>query len=308
MSLKRPFCAAAATVCAFSTLPSVNAEPVVDQGSAEDLGVMSISLKEIVKPQVGIQARSQGAGTPSMAGIGAFLPLFKTKNSVLFADIQGNVNFPDVGEISSVVNTTISGSAISSSSRLGLRWLNGDRNWMYGLNAGYDTRPVTSSGINSGTNIGGEKTFLFQQAGINVEAISEKLALDAYALLPASETQHKLDDSYQVDELTTLGINIGRHLNHNLKASIGYYLQLNPAEEESDGSGVLGRLSYAIDSSTLIGASVTYDKEFKTKASFDITWRFKTHSQESGAPLTDSVVVSALSAAPPNRDIRIEIE
>ena len=167
---------------------------------------------------------------------------------------------------------------------------------------------MTSGGINSGTNIRGEKTFLFQQVGINVEAVSEKIAFDAYALLPASETQHKLNDSYQVDELTTLGVNVGRHLNPNLKASIGYYLQHNPAEEESDGSGVLGRLSYAINSSTLVGVSVTYDKEFKTKASLDVTWRFKTHSQESGAPSTDSVVASALSAAPSNRDIRIEVE
>ena len=293
-----------ASAFAVAALPSKAA----GHGSASDLGETTIQLKDIVKPQVGIQARSQGAGTPNMAGIGAFLPFLKTKNILLFADIQGNVNFPDVGEISSVVNTTISGATISSSSRLGLRWLNGDRNWLYGLNAGYDTRPVTSSGINSGTNIGGERTFLFQQGGINLEAVSDKLALDAYALLPASETQHKLDDSFQVDELTTFGINVGRQLNPNLKASIGYYLQHNPAEEESDGSGVLGRLSYAIDSSTLIGASVSYDKEFKTKASFDITWRFKSHSHKGGASSPDSAVASALSATPSNRDIRIEIE
>ena len=35
-------------------------------GTAEDLGdVMSISLKDVIKPQVGIQGAVQGAGTPS---------------------------------------------------------------------------------------------------------------------------------------------------------------------------------------------------------------------------------------------------
>ena len=35
------------------------------EGSAEDLGVMSISLKDVVKPQVGIQGQTQAAGTPN---------------------------------------------------------------------------------------------------------------------------------------------------------------------------------------------------------------------------------------------------
>ena len=48
--------------------------PVVAQedGSAEDLGVMSISLKDVVKPQVGFQGALQGAGTPNQVGLGGF--------------------------------------------------------------------------------------------------------------------------------------------------------------------------------------------------------------------------------------------
>ncbi len=53
-----------------------NAKPIeVAQGSADDLGVMSISLKDVVKPQVGVQGQTQAAGTPNEAGIGGFLPL-----------------------------------------------------------------------------------------------------------------------------------------------------------------------------------------------------------------------------------------
>ena len=40
-------------------------------GTAEDLGdVMSISLKDLVKPTIGFQGALQGAGTPNQAGIG----------------------------------------------------------------------------------------------------------------------------------------------------------------------------------------------------------------------------------------------
>ena len=35
------------------------------EGSAEDLGVMSISLADVVKPTIGLQGSLQGAGTPT---------------------------------------------------------------------------------------------------------------------------------------------------------------------------------------------------------------------------------------------------
>ena len=56
-------------------------------GSADDLGVMSISLKDVVKPTFGFQGALQGAGTPNQAGIGGFLPLSVGENSVFFADV-----------------------------------------------------------------------------------------------------------------------------------------------------------------------------------------------------------------------------
>ena len=95
-----------------------------DDGSADDLGVMSISLKDVVKPTIGFQGALQGAGTPNQAGIGGFLPLSVGDNSVFFADVQANVNFADYGNYSSIINTTVAGTTISTSSRLGYRWLN----------------------------------------------------------------------------------------------------------------------------------------------------------------------------------------
>ena len=63
--------------------------------SADDLGVMSISLKDVVKPTLGFQGALQGAGTPNQAGIDGFLPLSVGDNSVFFFDALANVNFAD---------------------------------------------------------------------------------------------------------------------------------------------------------------------------------------------------------------------
>ena len=143
------------------------------EGSAEDLGVMSISLADVVKPTIGFQGALQGAGTPNQAGIGGFIPLSVGKNSVWFLDVLANANFADRAGESSIINTDVAGTTISTSSRLGYRWLNGDRSWMYGLNAGYDSRPMNSGSTDKGINVSGkEKSVFFQQVAVNAEAVS----------------------------------------------------------------------------------------------------------------------------------------
>ena len=99
--------------------------------TAEELGgVMSISLEDVVKPTIGFQGALQGAGTPNQAGIGGFLPLSVGDNSVWFLDALVNVNFADREGYSSIINTDVDG-GFSSSTRLGYRWLNDDRSWLY---------------------------------------------------------------------------------------------------------------------------------------------------------------------------------
>ena len=100
-------------------------------GSAEDLGdVMSINLKDVVKPTFGFQGALQGAGTPNQAGIGGFLPLSVGDNSVFFVDALANVNFADREGDSSLINTDVAGTTVSTSTLVGYRWLNGDRSWV----------------------------------------------------------------------------------------------------------------------------------------------------------------------------------
>ena len=142
-----------ASALSVASLPAIAQE----DSSADDLGVMSISLKDVVKPTLGFQGALQGAGTPNQAGIGGFFPLSVGENSIWFLDALANVNFADREGYSSIINTDVSGTTISTSSRLGYRWLNGDRSWMYGLNAGYDTRPMATGAADSGVSLFGSE-------------------------------------------------------------------------------------------------------------------------------------------------------
>ena len=65
-----------ASAISIASLPAIAQE----DGSADDLGVMSVSLKDVVKPTIGFQGALQGALTPNQAGIGGFLPLFVGTN------------------------------------------------------------------------------------------------------------------------------------------------------------------------------------------------------------------------------------
>ena len=62
-SLRLALSLTGATALALANIPL---QPVAtqDDGSAEDLGVMSISLKDIVKPTIGFQGALQGAVHP----------------------------------------------------------------------------------------------------------------------------------------------------------------------------------------------------------------------------------------------------
>ena len=273
-------------------------------GTAEDLGVMGISLKDIVKPQVGFQGALQGAGTPNQAGIGGFLPLSVGDNSVFFADVLANANFADFNNYSSIINTTVAGTTISTSSRLGYRWLNGDRSWMVGINAGYDTRPMATAYADTGVSVSNRSTVFFQQAAVNAEAVSDTWAFNAYALLPTGKTEAQLNSVYQGGSLNTYGLDAGYNLTPELQASVGYYYQhgdLNTA----DGSGVLGRLAYSINNGLTVGANLSYDEAFDTRFSADIKWRFNTNGGPGKETPKTNAAINALTSTPSNRDVRV---
>ncbi len=292
-----------ASAISVSSLPAIAQE----KGSAEDLGgVMSISLKDVVKPTLGFQGALQGAGTPNQAGIGGFLPFSVGENSVWFLDVLANANFADREGYSSIVNTDVAGTTISTSSRLGYRWLNGDRSWMYGINAGYDSRPMNTGGTDTGINVSGtEKSAFFQQVAVNAEAVSNDWNFNAYALIPVGDTEQDLNFFYQGGALNTYGLDVGYFITPEWNASVGYYYQSGDLGS-ADGSGVLGRLAYDISNGLTAGVNISYDEAFETRVSADLKVRFGGASTTSQRKEIQQLpVINALTSTPGNRDIRV---
>ncbi|KZR68690.1 hypothetical protein PMIT1313_02314 [Prochlorococcus marinus str. MIT 1313] len=304
-SLRLPLSIASATALSLagsSILPGV----AQDDGNASDLGVMEINLKDAVQFNWGFQGALQGAGTPNQAGIGAFLPIAVGENSVWFIDALANANFADRDGYSSIINTEVAGTTISTSTRLGYRWLNGDRSWMYGINAGYDSRPMNTGDADTGITVWNKESAFFQQIAAGVEAVSDTWNFNAYALLPIGDTEQRLNSFYMGGALDTFGLDVGYNITPNLTASCGYYYQQGDLDE-ADSSGVNGRLAYNISNGLTLGANLSYDEAFDTRFTADIKYRFGSNSY--GAPNKKESdvmpVIQALSATPANRDIRI---
>ena len=276
-----------------------------DADTAEDLGgVMSISLADVVKPTIGFQGALQGAGTPNQAGIGGFFPLSVGENSVWYLDALVNVSFADRDGESSITNTDVGG-GYSTSTRLGYRWLNSDRSWMFGLNGGYDSRSLKSGDADTGVNVTNKKTVGFQQIALNAEAISNGWTFNGYGLIPVGDVEQKLNSHYHAGALNTYGLDVGYFITPALQASVGYYYQ-HRDQEDVDGSGVLGRLAYDITQGLTAGVNISYDEAFDTRVSADLSARF-------GGPSTtaakkkkwENPTINALTASPKNRDVRV---
>ena len=259
----------------------------------------------MVKPTLGFQGALQGAGTPNQAGIGGFLPLFVGDNSVFFADVLLNANFADYGGNSSIINTEVAGTTISTSTRLGYRWLNSDRSWMFGLNGGYDSRPMNTGDADTGVSVTDKSSVFFQQLAFNAEAVSDSWNFNAYALVPVGEKEAQLNSVYQGGSLNTYGLDVGYFITPVVNASVGYYYQ-NGDLGAADGSGVLGRVAYEVSSGLTAGVNISYDEAFDTRVSADIKVRF-------GGPSTtaskkkkwENPTINALTASPKNRDVRV---
>ena len=273
------------------------------EGSAEDLGVMSVSLADVVKPTIGFQGSLQGAGTPNQAGIGGFLPLSVGDNSVFFADVLANANFADYGNDSSIINTTVAGTTISTSSRLGYRWLNGDRSWMFGVNGGYDSRPMATGDADTGVTVTDKSSVFFQQLAFNAEAVSDSWNFNGYALLPVGDSSYQLNNRYRGGALETYGLDVGYFITTDLNASIGYYYQQDRVVSDS---GVRGRLAYEMTSGLTAGVNISYDEAFETRVSADIKVRFGGASTTAQRKDVQQLpVINVLTSTPSNRDVRV---
>jgi len=276
-----------------------------EAGNAEDLGVMEINLKDAINFNWGFQGALQGAGTPNQAGIGGFLPLSVGENSVFFVDALANVNFADYGGYSSIINTEVAGTTISTSSRLGYRWLNNDRSWMFGVNAGYDSRPINTGNADTGVDVTHKRDVFFQQVAAGLEAVSESWNFNAYALVPVGDTQQRLNNFYTSGALDTYGLDIGYFITPTLNASAGYYYQSDDYGN-ADGSGVQLELDYEISDGLIFGVNVSYDEAFETRVSGNVEYRFGTgNATEVEKKTWQTPVIQALTESVKHRDVRI---
>jgi hypothetical protein len=273
-------------------------------GNAEDLGVMEVSLKDAVQFNWGFQGQTQGAGTPNEIGIGGFLPLSVGTNSVVFLDVLANVNLADIGNSSSIINTEVTGTTISTSTRLGYRWLNRDRSWMFGVNAGYDSRPMATGQPDTGFTVTNTQTVFFQQVAAGLEAVSNRWDFNAYALVPVGTENYQLNSDYRGGALDTYGLDIGYSITPSFKATIGYYYQTDPILSDS---GVNGRLAYNISDGLIVGVNLSYDPSFDTRFSADLKYRFGSNGY--GAPSKKKAwqtpAIQAISASVKHRDVRV---
>jgi len=288
--------------------PAEAEEPKAETTEAVDLGVMGVKLKDAVKLNWGFQGALQGAGTPNQAGIGGFLPLVTGDNSVFFLDAQANANFADYNNYSSIINTTVAGTTISTSSRLGYRWLNGDRSWMFGVNAGYDSRPMAAGPTDNGVPVTNSQTVFFQQVAASLEAVSNTWNFNAYALVPVGDVDKILNSSYGGGSLYTYGLDAGYSITPQLNVGLGSYYQSGDCGCVND-FGVRGRIAYSLTNGVSIGANLSYDPSFETRVSGDIKYRFGGNGY--GAPSIRSrqpvvmPAIQALSTTPANRDVRV---
>ena len=306
-----PLSLAGAAALALSSTPI---QPVAaqDDGSAADLGVMEINLKDAVQFNWGFQGTLQGAGTPNQAGIGGFLPLSVSDNSAFFVDALANVNFADRSNYSSIVDTTVAGTTISTSSRLGYRWLNSDRSWMYGVNAGYDSRPMNSGYADSGISVEDGSAF-YQQLALSLEAVSNQWSLNAYGLIPVGDTDQELNWNYNGGALKTYGLDAGYMVTPSLQVSLGSYYQKGDynkckGEDEVDNVGIRARISYEIANGLIASINASYDDSYDSRVTADIKYRYGSNGY--GAPSSKKnwmipTSIDAMSSTPNNRDVRV---
>jgi len=177
---------------------------------------------------------------------------------------------------------------------------------MFGVNAGYDSRPMATGPADTGNNVSNSSTVFYQQVAAGLEAVSNTWNFNAYALVPVGNTEYKLNSFYDGGSLQTYGLDVGYAIKPNLRASLGYYYQ-NGDDGAADGSGLLTRLSYELTNGLTLGVNYSYDQAFQSRVSGDIKYRFGRNGNGSrNKQLPPAIpIIQALSESPTKRDVRV---
>ena len=245
-----------------SKAKSGNTTPPVPAYDDDEL----VDVRKIAKFNWNVFSKSQGAGTPNQAGGQVLIPLFATKKSVFFVDVLAAADFGDLMSTSSIVHTPVAGTTLSTSSRLGYRFLNNTGDILFGINAGYDSRPI-STGIPSRysripNSILQPQDVFFQQVALGAELVTKDLSLKPYALIPIGTTEDVLNFFYSGGALDTYGVDIEYEFNTLFSASIGYYYQQGDLTL-ANGSGLKSIVSINPPGPFSFGVEYSYDPAFE---------------------------------------------
>jgi len=233
------------------------------------VGMAAPSQAESKPPRIqangGLVFQSQGEGAPNRLTGYLFAPLSQgALGEVLFLDVSANLNLGGALAQQSNVNA-------GASTRLGYRWLSSDKRWIYGFNAGFDTRQAYSQ-------------YAFQ-AGVGAEALNRHVELRGNGYIPFSNQAERyaagwtnaylinnqliLDGWYRyIVSLGGVNLEAGIPLKRWGKDSLWlygayYYLGGNYV---SGSSGVRGRAEVRVGSQLSLGATLSYDNIFQLQA------------------------------------------
>ena len=264
------------------------------------------SVQDVVNFDLRAIGQTQGAGVPNAIGAGAFVPLHATSNAVIYVDVEAKANLDDRSGDSSIINTDVAGTTLSSSTRLGYRWINDVGSWMYGVYAGYDTRELKAGPVDTNVVVINPRTVHFQQVAVGVQAVSNQWSVHAYVLMPTGTTEKQLNSHYEGGALDTVGVDVGYQINDKTTATVGYYHQ-NGDVGEASGSGASVGLNYDITNNLTAGLKVSYDDAFETRVMATINWSFADLLKEDEAKkeAAPNKAMKALNASPEQRDVRV---
>jgi hypothetical protein len=226
---------------------------------------LTVNPKDLygVKFSGGLRYDSEGAGTPNTLSGYFFLPLaVDQKGALLFVDGFG----------SWLYGSGQGDNNFGGSSRLGYRWLDKQKKWMFGLNGGVDTTPYNNS--------------YYWQAGVGAEAISQKFEARINGYIPFGDTSEvvasginsaylannnlylnayeKTNTSFGSAEIE-VGIPIASWKGGSLWGYSGYYYLDAAVSDGPASSGYKGRAEVRLGTNFKFGTALSYDDIFDAK-------------------------------------------
>ena len=295
-----------------------------EDGSTEGLGdVMSISLKDSVKFNWGVQAALQDAGVTNRIGAGFFYPFSIKPNTFWFIDSRFDLNLGDYNispeYLSSSINDVqVQGVSISTSTRLGYRWMDRRFNRGFSISAGYDSRPLIAGFpmdkfIKEATaSVAGPQTQFFQQLALSAVTAGEKSKVSAYGLFPigeygiGSKKVAGIYGLYGASPLMTTGVDVEYEIIPSIKVLTGFYYQSNESEpplyiDPVSGLGFKAQLTGDISDYSSVYARMTRDLNFKTRYSAGFIMRFQEKTDQD----TKNGLTHFFNSSPDYRYVRV---